>query len=116
MAWTIEYTDTAKDQLQKLEVPAEGEGWGSDDGQRACFSRHDGQPDRPPGSRMPAQKIILEAALAFAKSRAEPGDRQQVDHDGGPVEDSHSAYHCIVRPGVRYWRHAPDTEYVSISI
>jgi hypothetical protein len=38
---------------------------------------------------MAAQEIILEAALAFAKVRTEPRNRDQISGDGGQIEKAH---------------------------
>ena len=79
----------AQHQLQKLEVSGKRERGRADHGERAGFSRDDGQRDGPPGRIAAAQEIILQIALALAKMRSEPGDRDQVNRNRGQVQKVH---------------------------
>jgi hypothetical protein len=75
--------------LQKLKIAAECEGRSADDGKRASLRRHDREGDGPPRSSVPAEKIVLQAALAFAELSPKPRDRDQVDRNGCQIEKTH---------------------------
>jgi hypothetical protein len=38
---------------------------------------------------MTSQEIVFEAAPAFAETRSEPRDRDQISCDGGEIEEAH---------------------------
>ncbi len=79
----------AENQLEEAEVAGEGKRRGADDSERAGLGRDDREGDRPPGSRIAAEEIIAEAALALPEARSKPCDAGKVGGDHRPIDGVH---------------------------
>ena len=78
--------DVSHDHLQKGQIAVVSETRHADDGQRAGFSRNDGQRNRPPWDVASGEEVVAQCALPFTKSQAEQSDADQVNCDDSEVE------------------------------
>ena len=84
----------AKDYLQKLQVGVVGQSGDADDGERAGFGSDNRKSNRPPRNIAVGEEIVLQRALAFAKTKAKQSYAGQVNRNNKEVNFVQSHDSC----------------------